>query len=172
MPIYKLFVSIFHFWYQYNTASIWDDVKNGEPPLKIYLWQKTVENCTGCYISLPSHEEGHWKWDLRIHWKRVWNKLKYWNKSLARGELILQILEEKWLSHKKIESMSEDWLGMQILNFRYANMDFFKTPHLNTIFGRKKNRYANMNFLGLLFTPAAHVCNVNLEKCRYLHKCR
>ena len=130
MPIYKLFVSIFHFWYQYNTASIWDDVKNGEPPLKIYLWQKTVENCTGCYISLPSHEEGHWKWDLRIHWKRVWNKLKYWNKSLARGELILQILEGKWLSHKKIESMAEDWLGMQILNFRYANMDFFKTPHI------------------------------------------
>ena len=100
MPIYKLFVSIFHFWYQYNTASIWDDVKNGEPPLKIYLWQKTVENCTGCYISLPSHEEGHWKWDLRIHWKRVWNKLKYWNNSLARGEPILQILEVKWLSHK------------------------------------------------------------------------
>ena len=27
----------------------------------------------------------------------------------------------------------------------------------------EKNRYANMNFLGLLFTPAAHVCNVNLE---------
>ena len=96
MPIYKLFVSIFHFWYQYNTASIWDDVKNGEPPLKIYLWQKTVENCTGCYISLPSHEEGHWKWDLRIHWKRVWNKLKYWNKSLARGELILQIRLQRW----------------------------------------------------------------------------
>ena len=63
---------------------------------KIYLRQKTVENCAGCYISLPSHEEGHWKWDLRIHWKRVWKNLKYWNNnSLARGEPILQILEVK-----------------------------------------------------------------------------
>ena len=140
MPIYKLFVSIFHFWYQYNTASIWDDVKNGEPPLKIYLWQKTVENCTGCYISLPSHEEGHWKWDLRIHWKRVWNKLKYWNNSLARGEPILQILEVKWLSHtfsrwahrievkctlkSKNSNMHEYLHGMQISKFRYADIEF------------------------------------------------
>ena len=67
----------------------------GEPPLKIYLRQKT--NCTGCYIS--SHEGRHVKWGIRIRWKRVWNKLRYWNPSLARGEPILQILEVKWLSH-------------------------------------------------------------------------
>ena len=75
----------------YNTTIIWDNVKNGEPPLKIYLQQKT----TGCCILLPSHKERHWNGAniFNIYWKHVWNKLKYWNHSLARGKPILQILK-------------------------------------------------------------------------------
>ena len=37
---------------------------------------------------------------VNIYWKHVWNKLKYWNHSLAQGKLILQILRVKWaLNH-------------------------------------------------------------------------
>ena len=34
--------------------------------------------------------------------------------------------------------MPENLLGMQISNFRYANMDFFKTPHIQIRFLGKK----------------------------------
>ena len=37
--------------------------------------------------------------------------------------------------------ISENLLGMQISNFRYANMDFFKTPHIQIIFLGKEPEF-------------------------------
>ena len=50
--------------------------------------------------------------------------------------------------------MPKNQLGMQISYFRYADMDFFKMPHIQIkdIWG--KTQYSNMIVLCFLLTPA------------------
>ena len=71
-------------------------------------------------------------------------------KHTQQGENLLSLMQGRWyfeiLTFTKMYTctvlyttlknlnMSENWLGMQISNFRYANMDFFKTPHIQIRF--------------------------------------
>ena len=49
--------------------------------------------------------------------------------------------------------MPENLLGMQISNFRYANMDFFQNTTYSNKISEGKNQYSNMNFWCSLVTP-------------------
>ena len=58
--------------------------------------------------------------------------------------------------------MPENLLGMQISNFRYANMDFFKTPHIQIKF-LGKNPVFKYEFL----VHFSHPC-IGLDLVAYL----
>ena len=67
----------------------------------------------------------------------------------------------------KYLKMPENLLGMQISNFRYANMDFFKTPHIQIRF-MGKNPVFKYEFLVLF----SHPCRLQLRDGEELHRRR
>ena len=52
--------------------------------------------------------------------------------------------------------MPQNLIGMQILNFRYANVDFFKTPHIQIRF-LGKDPVFKYEFLVLFIYPCIDV---------------
>ena len=89
-------------------------------------------------------------------------------KHTQQGENLLSLMQGRWyfeiLTFTKMYTctvlyttlknlnMSENWLGMQISNFRYANMDFFKTPHIQIRF-LWKDPVFKYEFLWLFIYP-------------------
>ena len=58
--------------------------------------------------------------------------------------------------------MPENLLGMQISNFRYANMDFFKTPHIQIRF-LGENPVFKYEFLVLFSHPWRNLVTLVLK---------
>ena len=111
-------------------------------------------------------------------------------KHTQQGENLLSLMQGRWyfeiLTFTKMYTctvlyttlknlnMSENWLGMQISNFRYANMDFFKTPHIQIRF-LWKDPVFKYELLWLFIYPwffsKCHLRNtlICIPKIRYLH---
>ena len=61
--------------------------------------------------------------------------------------------------------MPENLLGMQLSNFRYANMDFFQNTTYSNKISEGKNQYSNMNFWCFLVTPVIKWCLLYIVNC-------
>ena len=75
------------------------------------------------------------KFFLVIIWK--FTPVLVWLKALVRIHNLIQECLMFWFFWSDETHGDAEILGMQIWNFRYANMDFFKTPHIQIWFPGK-----------------------------------
>ena len=72
----------------------------------------------------------------KIFLVRIWKftPVLVWLKALVRIHNLIQECLMFWFFWSDETHGDAEILGMQIWNFRYANMDFFKTPHIQIWF--------------------------------------
>ena len=90
----------------------------------------------------------------KIFLVRIWKftPVLVWLKALVRIHNLIQECLMFWFFWSDETHGDAEILGMQIWNFRYANMDFFKTPHIQIWF-LGKDPVFKFEFLVLFSRP-------------------
>ena len=105
-------------WYSYKGFLV---ILDGEVHLGPYMCCKS-EQSNNCFD--------------KIFLVRIWKftPVLVWLKALVRIHNLIQECLMFWFFWSDETHGDAEILGMQIWNFRYANMDFFKTPHIQIWF--------------------------------------